>query len=191
MAERDIPDDWRIPDDLWEGMKLLLPERPNTHRFGGGRPRADDRRCMEAILFVLRTGCQWKALDATRFVPGSTAHDRFQEWAEAGVFRALWEAGLLAYDDWRGIDWSWLALDGCQTKAPLGGEKDRQKPHRPGQARRQAEPAGRGRRHPGRRGRGRGQPPRHEVGRGDAGQHPRRRRAARADGRRPAGAVPG
>jgi len=49
---------------------------------------------MEAILFVLSTGCQWKALDATGLCPGSTAHDRFQEWAKAGVFRRLWKAGL-------------------------------------------------------------------------------------------------
>ncbi len=30
----------------------------------------------------------------------------------------------------KGIDWSWLSMDGCMTKAPLGGEKDGQKPHR-------------------------------------------------------------
>jgi transposase len=97
---------------------------------------------MEAILFVLRTGCQWKALDATRFCPGSTAHDRFQEWVAAGVFAEMWETGLLAWDEFEGIDWSWLSMDGCMTKAPLGGEKDREKSHRPGQARCQAQFAG-------------------------------------------------
>ena len=172
----DVPvvDQWHIPDDLWESIALLLPEHKNTHRFGGGRPRTPDRVCMEAILFVLRTGCQWKALNATRFCPSSTAHDRFQEWVAAGVFQQMWEAGLLAYDDWKGIDWSWQSMDGCMTKAPLGGEKDGQKPHRPRQAGGQAQPAGRGPRHPRRPGRGRGQPPRHEAGRGDAGEHPRR-----------------
>ena len=86
MEADRVPDDWRISNDLWDGIALLLPEHKNTHRFGGGRPRTPDRVCMEAILFVLRTGCQWKALDATRFCPGSTAHDRFQEWVAAGVF---------------------------------------------------------------------------------------------------------
>ena len=86
MDEHPIPDEWRIPDDLWEAIAPLLPEHKNTHRYGGGRPRKSDRVCLEAILFVLRTGCQWKALDATRFCPGSTAHDRFQEWVRAGVF---------------------------------------------------------------------------------------------------------
>jgi len=76
----------------------------------------------------LRTGCQWKALDATRFCPGSTAHDRFQEWVEAGVFLKFWEAGLLEYDYFKGIDWSWLSMDGCMTKAPLGGDKTGRNP---------------------------------------------------------------
>ena len=140
--------DWRIPDELWEDLQMFLPKHVNTHRFGGGRPRADDRKCMNAIFFVLRTGCQWKALDATGICPGSTAHDRFQEWVQAGVFGELWKAGLLEYDCAKGIDWSWLSMDGCMTKAPLGGEKDGQKPHRSRQEGGQAQPAGRRQRHP-------------------------------------------
>ena len=187
----DVPavDQWHIPDDLWEGIALLLPEHKNTHRFGGGRPRTPDRVCLEAILFVLRTGCQWKALNATRFCPGSTAHDRFQEWVAAGVFQELWEAGLLAYDDWQGIDWSWLSMDGCMTKAPLGGEKDGQKPDRSRQEGRQAQRPGRGRRDPGGLGRRRCQPPRRQAGRRDARQHSRR--TARTHAGRSARYVPG
>jgi putative transposase len=128
METRPVPDEWRIPNDLWDGIALLLPKHKNTHRFGGGRPRTPDRVCMEAILFVLRTGCQWKALDATRFCPGSTAHDRFQEWVAAGVFEEMWTCGLLAWDEMEGIDWSWLSMDGCMTKAPLGGEKTGKNP---------------------------------------------------------------
>lgn len=135
--------DWRIPDELWAKIEKLLPEHHNPHPFGGGRPRTPDRVCMDAIFFVLRTGCQWKALDATKFCPGSTAHDRFQEWVKAGVFWEMWKAGLLAYDGVHGIDWSWLSMDGCMTKAPLGGKKNREKPHRSRQERGQAQLAGR------------------------------------------------
>lgn len=174
MEAHLVPEDWRLPDDLWEAIQDLLPVHQNSHPFGGGRPRTPDRVCLEAILFVLRTGCQWKALDATRFCPGSTAHDRFQEWVEAGVFERLWEVGLLAYDEMQGIDWSWMSMDGCMTKAPLGGEKDRQKPHRSRQARRQAQPTGRRQRHSDRFGRERSQPQRHENGRRDPGKHSRR-----------------
>jgi putative transposase len=181
VVDLPVVDQWHIPDDLWEAIAWLLPEHKNTHRFGGGRPRTPDRVCMEAILFVLRTGCQWKALNATRFCPGSTAHDRFQEWVEAGVFQQMWEAGLMAYHDWKGIDWSWLSMDGCMTKAPLGGEKDGQKPHRSRQAWRQAQPVGGGQRHSPRSGGGRRQPQRHETEPRHLGEHPGRGRAAPAD----------
>ena len=172
----DVPvvDQWHIPDDLWEAIALLLPEHNNTHRFGGGRPRTPDRVCMEAILFVLRTGCQWKALNATRFCPSSTAHDRFQEWVAAGVFQKMWEAGLMAYDDWKGIDWSWLSMDGCMTKAPLGGEKDGQKPNRSRQEGSQTQSTRRDRGDPHRLGRGRCQPPRWQDGQRDSRQYSRR-----------------
>jgi putative transposase len=103
-------------------LQPLLPEHRNTHPLGGGRPRRPDRECADAIFYVLRTGCQWKALDATDLVPGSTAHDRFQEWVEAGVFLKLWQLGVERFDELKGIDWEWLGMDGAITKAPLGGE---------------------------------------------------------------------
>ena len=174
FVNRSLVDQWHISDDLWEGIALLLPEHKNTHPFGGGRPRTPDRVCMEAILFLLRTGCQWKALNATRFCPGSTAHDRFQEWVAAGVFQKMWESGLMAYDDCEGLDWSWLSMDGCMTKAPLGGKKDGQKPDRSRQEGGQTQSAGRDRRDPGGVGRGRRQPPRWQDGRRDPQQYSRR-----------------
>jgi putative transposase len=127
-----------VSDELWSKVEPLLPPHENTHRFGGGRPRRADRDCLDGILFVLRTGCQWKALSATGICPSSTAHDRFQHWVKAGVFLQLWRRGLLAYDELKGIDWAWLSMDGTMTKAPLGGEKIRSQSHRPGQGGRQA-----------------------------------------------------
>ena len=130
---------YRVSDELWAKIQPLLPVHVNTHRFGGGKPRADDRKCMDAIFFVLRTGCQWNALNATGICPSSTAHDRFQEWREAGVFLELWKAGLQEYDEMKGLDWSWQSMDGAMTKAPLGGGKNRPQPHGPGQRRRQTQ----------------------------------------------------
>ena len=133
-----------VSDELWAKIQPLLPTHVNTHRFGGGRPRADDRKCMNGILFVLRTGCQWNALNATGICPSSTAHDRFQQWVKAGVFQKLWAAGLHEYDDLKGLDWSWQSMDGAMTKAPLGGEKNRAESHGSRQRGRQAKPADRG-----------------------------------------------
>jgi putative transposase len=123
---RDEPEngrrDWRIPDELWERIQPLLPPR-KPHPLGCHRPRVEDRRAMDAIFFVLRTGCQWNALQDTGLCSSRAAHRRFQEWAAAGVFLAFWAQGLAVYEALQGIDWEWLAMDGAMTKAPLGGKK--------------------------------------------------------------------
>jgi transposase len=158
---RDDPEkvqrDWRIPDALWAHIQPLLPPR-KPHPLGCHRPRVDDRRAMDAIFFVLRTGCQWNALQDTGLCSSSSAHRRFQEWAAAGVFLALWGQSLAAYDTLQGIDWEWLAMDGAMTKAPLGGEKGRQESDRPREDRYQTERAHRRRRRAYRPRRGRCEP---------------------------------
>ena len=116
---------FRVSDAFWAISQPLLPVHVNTHRFGGGRPRVPDRECADGIFYVLRAGCQWKALDQTELCAGSTAHDRFQEWVQAGVFLKLWEAGVAQFEELKEIDWNWLSMDGAMTKAPLGGEKKR------------------------------------------------------------------
>jgi putative transposase len=129
---------FRISDELWSVLEPLLPKHINTHRFGGGRPRKPDRVCADGIFYVLRTGCQWKALDETGICPASTAHDRFQQWVKDGVFLKLWQAGVMQFDELKGIDWEWLSMDGAMTKAPLAGGENRPQSHRPRQSRRQA-----------------------------------------------------
>ena len=112
-------------------------EHPPVRR----RPaRVPDRTCANGIFYVLRIGCQWKALDATGICSESTAHLRFQEWVAAGVFLELWRVGLERYDELKGLDWSWLSMDGAMTKSPLGRGKNRLQSHRPRQAGRQAQP---------------------------------------------------
>ena len=133
MTKRSRKNQYRVSDELWEKIEPLLPKHVNTHRFGGGRPRVPDRQAMDGIFFVLRTGCQWNALNETGICSSSTAHLRFQKWTAAGVFRKLWEMSLQEYDDLKGIDWSWQSMDGAMTKAPLGGGKNRAKPYRSGQ----------------------------------------------------------
>lgn len=131
--------DFLMPDALWKEVEPLIPPPQKKHRFGGGRPRVSDREVMNAIFFVLRTGCQWNALNKTGLCSSSTAHLRFQEWVHAGVFAEMWKHGLTQYDHLKGIDWEWQAMDGALTKAPLGGEKNRQQPHRPRKTRSEAQ----------------------------------------------------
>src|SRR5437867_3001754 len=129
---------YRVSEALWAVLSPLRPVQKNTHRFGGGRPRVPDRRCADAIFYVLRTGCQWAALDHTDLCPRSTAHGRFQQWVEAGVFLKLWQGGVERFDELQGIEWKWLSMDGAMTRAPLGGEKNRAQSHRQRQVGREA-----------------------------------------------------
>jgi transposase len=155
---------FRISDELWAVLEPLLPVHVNTHRFGGGRPRVSDRRCADAIFYVLRTGCQWAALNETDLCAKSTAYDRFREWVAAGVFLKLWQVGVEQFDELQGIDWEWLSMDGAMAKAPLGGEKNRPQSDRPRESGRQTVVADRGAWRPHRRGDRWRQSPRHETG---------------------------
>lgn len=130
-ADDHVPEAYRIPDELWDRIKPLIP--PEPPKPDGGRPREDDRQMMTATLYVLKTGIQWKALPPC-FGAASTVHDRFQEWRHAGVFQKLWVDALQLYDERVGLNWKWQSMDGAMTKAPLGGEKRDQTPRIAGKA---------------------------------------------------------
>jgi putative transposase len=117
---------YQISDPLWGRIKPIIP--PHEKKTKRGRPRMDDRKAMNAIFYVARTGCQWKALPHS-LGRKSTVHDRFQEWRKAGVFEEMWRQSLLDYDETKGIEWEWQSMDSTMTKAPLGGKKHRTQPH--------------------------------------------------------------
>ena len=111
--------EWLMPDSMWNLIQPLLPpEKEKGPGTKGGRPSADRRRTMDAIFYVLRTGCQRKALPRS-LGSGSTAHLHFKKWSQSGVFEKLWRLGLEQYDYIKGINWKWQAMDGTMTKAPL------------------------------------------------------------------------
>jgi transposase len=84
--------DWRIPDELWNRIQPRRPPR-KPPPLGCHRPRVDDRHAMDAIFFVLRIGCHWKALHDTDSCSSSSAHRRFQEWQRLG---SSWSCGSRA-----------------------------------------------------------------------------------------------
>lgn len=167
-SRETVVDTFRIPDALWERIEPLLPRVRRSRK--GGRPPLPQRQVLDGIFYILRTGCHWKAAPP-EFGSGSSLHRYFQRWQRRGLFRTMWRDALREYDDRLGIDWEWQSLDGTMTKAPLGGKKDGQEPHGPGQEGHETLGADR---RPGRAagpGGGRGQPPRHEAGRSHPGQH--------------------
>jgi transposase len=66
--------------------------------------RVDDRRALDAICFVLRTGSPWNAMQDTGLCSRSAAHHRVHAWAAAGDFLAFWAQGLAAYAAVQGLD---------------------------------------------------------------------------------------
>lgn len=119
---------WTVSDALWAKVAPLIPKRKREkgHRYrrkpGGGRKPLEPRRVFEGIVYVLRTGCQWKALPQAQFGSPSSIHKYFLDWKQAGVFVRLWRKGLAEYDECEGIAWAWQRIDGALVKAPLAQE---------------------------------------------------------------------
>ena len=61
------------------------------------RASMNDRTAMSAIFYILRGGCQWKALPR-RLGASSTVHYRFQELRKKGLFKRMWIDRLSVYD---------------------------------------------------------------------------------------------
>jgi len=128
----------------------------------------EPRQVFSAIIYVLRTGCQWKALPK-EYGSASSVHKYFQEWKRQGVFLALWRQGLAEYDEMEGIAWSWQSIDGALTKAPLALEAVGPNPTDRGKKRKQAQPVGGRPWNPAVVSRKRGQHSRREIVGADAG----------------------
>jgi transposase len=104
-------------DKQWTFIQPLLPPPART-----GRPRADDRRTIEGILYVLITGCRWQDLPREYGAP-TTVWRRLKCWGEAGIWERIWRAALAALDRHGQLDWSRAFLDGSFVPAKKGGDQ--------------------------------------------------------------------
>lgn len=120
LQRQDLPTLWEIPDPMWLSIRSLFPKEKPAGTCG--RPIVPFRTVLNGILYVLRTGCQWKAAPKC-FGSGSTLHRRFQEWQQAGIIAAVLRKMLRIYDRIHGIDWEWQAADTKLLPAPIGGEQ--------------------------------------------------------------------
>ena len=112
-----------IIEPIWEQFEALLPERGTTnHPLGCHRSRVPDRVVFGKLVEVLVFGCAyWRIADES--CSESTLRRRRNEWIEDGLMERLREISLEAYDRLIGLELADLAVDGCITKAPCGGEK--------------------------------------------------------------------
>ena len=108
----------RIPDELWDEIKKVMPKEKSSKTVG--RPIIPYRKVLDGILYILRTGCQWKMLPKEHS-SGSTCHRRFQEWNGMDIFKNIWIKLVKIYDEMIGINWAWQSIDSISIKSPLGG----------------------------------------------------------------------
>ncbi len=106
-----------LTDAQWEKIRPLLPKQPKRPR--GGRPRADDRKVLEGILWILRSGARWQDLPE-EFPHPSTCWRRLRDWEEQEVWLEIWRAFLSELNERRQLDWSESFLDGSFAPAKKG-----------------------------------------------------------------------
>lgn len=113
-----LPTIWRTPDQLWALIEPILADLDPP--ASTGRPRVDPRATLDAVIFRLRTGCQWNWLPA-EYPDDSSVHRTFQRWIARGVFERIWAVLVERCEDLDGVDWAWQAADGTLGKARKGG----------------------------------------------------------------------
>jgi transposase len=111
-------------EPLWGQVSALLPARPRvspTHPLGCHRERIADRVVFEHVVAALVHGSGYERIASAACSEG-TIRRRVKEWAAAGVSEQVHTLALQAYDRMIGLELDDLAVDGCITKAPSGGE---------------------------------------------------------------------
>jgi transposase len=113
-----------LTEPLWDQFAALLPQRETydpTHPLRCHRRRIADRIIFDKLLQVLRFGCSYQGIADTT-CSATTIRARRDEWIKLGVFAELKQIALDSYDRIVGLLLEDIAVDGCITKAPGGGE---------------------------------------------------------------------
>lgn len=114
-----------VTEAIWEAVEPVLPPPDDSHPLGCHNPRIPDKVCFRGLLFRLVSGSSWTDIEAMMDfeVSDTTLRARRDEWITAGVFDALRDEALAAYDRIVGLDLDVVAVDGSIHKAPCGGER--------------------------------------------------------------------
>jgi transposase len=110
-----------VLEPLWVQIAALLPTRRVHHPLGCHRPRIADRVVFDKLIQILVFGCGYRRI-ADHTCSATTLRRRRDDWITAGVAEQLRLLVLAAYDQLFGLGLGQLAVDGCTTKAPCGGQ---------------------------------------------------------------------
>jgi len=109
----------KLSDKQWSIIEPLLPRQNFTK---GGKPRSDDKRTVEGILWILTTGAQWNELPP-KYGSSVTCWRRFRTWKKQGVWKHIWQKLLVMLDKQDKITWDIAYIDGTFASAKKGGKK--------------------------------------------------------------------
>ena len=110
-----------IIEPIWDQFQVLIPPVTDEHPLGCHRPRIPDRVVFDKLVQVLVLGAAYERISDTT-CSATTIRRRRDEWIEAGAFKELEQFCLEGYEKMVGLQLENLAVDGCITKAPCGGE---------------------------------------------------------------------
>jgi transposase len=82
---------YELTDFEWAAIRSFLPNKPR------GIPRVDDRRVLNGIFWILRSGAPWRDLPET-YGPRTTCYNRFVRWRQAGVWDRIMDALAAGHD---------------------------------------------------------------------------------------------
>jgi hypothetical protein len=110
-----------VPPELWESIEPLLPPLKPAH--SRGRPPVPNRPCLVAIVYLLKTGCQWKYLPCKELACGSpaTVWRRLHDWSAAEVWPRLHHKILLWCGALGELDPQHVVIDSAAFRAFFGG----------------------------------------------------------------------
>ena len=109
-----------LTDAQWEKIRPLLPTIRRSRQ--GGRPRANDRKVLEGILWILRSGARWQDLPE-EFPSPATCWRRLRDWEEQEVWLTIWRAFLAELNEREQLNWSESFLDASFAPAKKGARK--------------------------------------------------------------------
>jgi len=118
MKTKELETIWEVDDAMWSLVEPVLaaryPAKPT------GRPRVDFRQVLNAIIYRLRSGCQWNRMPR-ELGSDSSNHRWFQRWVQDGVLEEIWAVLVERCDELGDVEWDWQAADAMLGKARFGG----------------------------------------------------------------------
>ena len=113
---------YKLTDAQWNKIAAIFPKRKKM-----GRPPVDNRKIVNGILWILKTGSPWRELKEN-YGPWQTVYDRFYKWNRAGLWNRILRQLQSDFQSKKKIDWRMFSVDGSNVRAhksAAGAKKNR------------------------------------------------------------------